>query len=86
MGFLDFLFKSKTELHEDKPTCECNCKERTYTDKGITKKQNKQGESWIAQLYIARGSKKESVQIYIGSYDTKEQAQKARWEFIENLK
>jgi len=94
MGFLDFLFKKNYNdedivdpIHDYAyHKQDIDPLPRKYSDKGVTKKRNKQGESWIAQLYIARGTKKDSIQIYIGSYATKEEAQKARWEFIESLK
>lgn len=96
MGFLDFLFKSKVELPEDKPiftevtwdrpTYECNCEEHTYSDKGITRRKTRKSDGgWVAQISF-RLKEGKSTTIYVGTYDTKEEAQKARWEFIENLK
>ena len=80
----NWLFRNKEEV--PKPTWEeepvINVTPREYTDKGVSYNGNR----WRAHVYIARGTVKDSYNIYLGSFKTKEEAQEVRWNFIEKLK
>ena len=60
-----------------------------YSDKGIYKSNSKKNP-WRAALIFSknknRGAKSETMYVHIGNYPTKEEAQIARYNFIENLK
>lgn len=60
---------------------------RTYSDKGVSKTGNKKNP-WRARLNFNKKveGKYQTINFHIGVYPTKEEAQKARWEFIESLK
>lgn len=97
MGFLDFLFKPKVELPKQEPLWESSEpvwerpkvtleKTRQYSDKGVTRRNSRKSDGrWVAQISFRLKEGKPTT-IYVGTYNTKEEAQKARWEFIENLK
>lgn len=101
MGFLDFLFKSKEEIPEfkfvnsediprpERYTVGIDPLPREYSDKGVGKCKSKKNP-WRAYVAFSvrdnAGKKTKSYVHHIGQYPTKEEAQKARWEFIENLK
>ena len=100
MGFLDFLFKPKVELPKQEPLWESSEpvwerpkvtleKTRQYSDKGVGICKSKKNP-WRAYLAFSvrdtKGNKTKTYTYHIGQYSTKEEAQKARWEFIENLK
>lgn len=61
---------------------------RVYSDKGITFRENNKANPWQSYFSITKkiDGKHKTIQFHIGYFPTKEEAQKARWEFIENLK
>lgn len=62
--------------------------EPLYTNKGVYKSESKTNP-WRAQLGLKRVNrfgKQETFTVHIGVYKSFEEAQKARWEFIESLK
>lgn len=96
MGFLDFLFK-KNYNDEDivGPVNDYAYYKGIdplpieYSDKGVGKCKSKKNP-WRAYLSFStrdgNGSKTKTFSYHIGQYPTREEAQKARWEFIESLK
>lgn len=96
MGFLDFLFKKNYDtedivdpVHDYAYYKEADPLPREYSDKGVGKCKSKKNP-WRAYIAFSvrdnAGKKTKSYVHHIGQYPTKEEAQKARWEFIENLK
>lgn len=87
MGFLDFLFKPKVELPEIEPIWkeEITPVKVNYSDKGVS--QIKSGK-WRAFINIPskKDNKVKYTQVHIGYYNTKEEAQEARYHYIEKLK
>lgn len=88
MGFLDFLFKPKEELPENKPLFEeetISIKVKPLSDKGVT--QIKSGK-WRAFVNVPtkKDNKVKYTQLHVGYFNTKEEAQEARYEYIEKLK
>lgn len=90
MGFLDFLFRSKVELPKQDPIwIQEESPLINYSNKGVTfSKSCPKDKPWMAYLALTKGSKGnvKTIQFHIGYFKTKEEAQQARWEFIENLK
>lgn len=97
MGFLDFLFKKNYDtedivdpIHDyayDKQ--DADPLPREYSDKGVTFRKNLKSKPYLAYITLNKKNKDgkaKAHQFYIGYYSTKEEAQKARWEFIESLK
>lgn len=98
MGFLDFLFKPKEELPQIVQRQEATPpsfkgvgtipEKIKYSNKGVTLIKSSKSNPWQSYFSIVKkiDGKAKSVKFHIGNFSTKEEAQKARWEFIENLK
>ena len=61
---------------------------RQYSDKGISRSASKKNPYRATLTINTKNKKSEPIyhSVHIGVFATKEEAQKARWEFIENLK
>lgn len=89
MGFLDFLFRPKVELPKQEPIwVQEESPLISYSDKGISFRKELKNKPWAAYLALTKGKKGnvKTTQYHIGYFETKEEAQEARWKFIENLK
>lgn len=87
----NWLFRNKEEVPDpiwkEEPVIN-HVIPREYSDKGISKSASKINPYRATLTVNTKNKKGESVyhNVHIGVYKTKEEAQKARWEFIENLK
>lgn len=101
MSIFNFLFK-KNKVKKDKvcnsENCICSCKKENGSKPQIDLSQNTKGVAyfgsdskkgkprWRAYISLYNDETKKNSMRHIGLYDTKEEAIRARLEFIENLK
>lgn len=84
----NWLFRNKEEVPDPiwKEEPVINDIPREYTDKGVIRVKSTVNKKnpWKAHVQIKKSDG--FHQIHVGYFPTKEAAQKARWDYIDNLK